>query len=182
MALTSYTKTTWVDGTAPAINDTNLNKIETGIYDVTEVAKTNESTLSTLPTTYQPLDTATAKYDESTVWQMNLKGTVFTETYAASVALDMDDSNHFAITLTGNLTLANPINMDDGEVQHGTITLTQDATGGHTLSFGSNWYKSGSGNGGGTSSAFITTADTVNVLRYTVISSSIIIYEFCAAI
>ena len=28
-----YTKTVWVNGTAPAINDTNLNKIEQGIYD-----------------------------------------------------------------------------------------------------------------------------------------------------
>lgn len=29
----AYTKTTWVNGTAPAINATNLNKIETGIED-----------------------------------------------------------------------------------------------------------------------------------------------------
>lgn len=28
-----YTKTTWVDGSTPAINATNLNKIEQGIYD-----------------------------------------------------------------------------------------------------------------------------------------------------
>ena len=29
----AYTKTTWVDGSAPAISASNLNKIETGIYD-----------------------------------------------------------------------------------------------------------------------------------------------------
>lgn len=29
--MTTYTKTTWVNGQAPAINDSNLNKIETGI-------------------------------------------------------------------------------------------------------------------------------------------------------
>lgn len=29
----AYTKTTWVDGTTPAINSTNLNKIENGIYN-----------------------------------------------------------------------------------------------------------------------------------------------------
>ena len=29
----SYTKTNWVDGTAPAISAANLNKIEQGIYD-----------------------------------------------------------------------------------------------------------------------------------------------------
>jgi hypothetical protein len=29
----SYTKTQWTNDTAPAINETNLNKIEQGIYD-----------------------------------------------------------------------------------------------------------------------------------------------------
>ena len=29
----AYSKTTWTNGTAPAINATNLNKIEQGIYD-----------------------------------------------------------------------------------------------------------------------------------------------------
>ena len=29
----AYTKTTWVNGKAPAINAANLNKIEQGIYD-----------------------------------------------------------------------------------------------------------------------------------------------------
>ena len=29
----AYTKTTWVNGQAPAINAANLNKIEQGIYD-----------------------------------------------------------------------------------------------------------------------------------------------------
>jgi hypothetical protein len=29
----AYTVTTWVNGTAPAVNATNLNKIETGISD-----------------------------------------------------------------------------------------------------------------------------------------------------
>ena len=32
----AYTKTTWVNDTTPAINATNLNKIETGIKDVTD--------------------------------------------------------------------------------------------------------------------------------------------------
>ena len=29
----SYTPTTWIDGQLPALNDTNLNKIEQGIAD-----------------------------------------------------------------------------------------------------------------------------------------------------
>jgi len=32
----SYTKTTWVNGSVPGIDATNLNKIEQGIYDAHE--------------------------------------------------------------------------------------------------------------------------------------------------
>jgi hypothetical protein len=39
----AYTKTTWVNDTTPAINATNLNKIEQGIYD----AHTNLITIVT---------------------------------------------------------------------------------------------------------------------------------------
>lgn len=43
----SYTKTTWVNDTEPAINATNLNKIEQGIYD----NNTNIGDLTSLTTT-----------------------------------------------------------------------------------------------------------------------------------
>ena len=50
----SYTKTTWNNDTAPAINATNLNKIEQGIYDndsAIATANTNIGDLTTLTTT-----------------------------------------------------------------------------------------------------------------------------------
>jgi hypothetical protein len=34
--LPDYTRTSWVNDSAPAINASNLNKIENGIYDATE--------------------------------------------------------------------------------------------------------------------------------------------------
>jgi hypothetical protein len=40
LALTSYTKTAWVNGGTPAINATNLNKVEQRLYDLTEDALT----------------------------------------------------------------------------------------------------------------------------------------------
>ena len=40
MPLTSYTKTAWVNGGTPAINATNLGKIENQIYQLTEEALT----------------------------------------------------------------------------------------------------------------------------------------------
>ena len=43
----AYTKTVWVNDSVPAINQTNLNKIEQGIYEAHE----NEGALSNLNTT-----------------------------------------------------------------------------------------------------------------------------------
>ena len=37
--INSYVKTEWVNGQAPALNAANLNKIEQGIYDITEEVK-----------------------------------------------------------------------------------------------------------------------------------------------
>ncbi len=48
MALNSYTKTLWVNNQAPARNETNLNKQEQGIYDVTEETLTQDARLALL--------------------------------------------------------------------------------------------------------------------------------------
>jgi len=39
MILNEYSKTTWVNGASPDINQANLNKLETGVYNVTEKAR-----------------------------------------------------------------------------------------------------------------------------------------------
>lgn len=44
----SYTKTSWVNGSQPAINAENLNKIEQGIYDVSVQANANEADIATM--------------------------------------------------------------------------------------------------------------------------------------
>jgi hypothetical protein len=46
-----YTKTVWVNNTIPAINETNLNKIEDGIYSVTEDVGNKASLITTVKTT-----------------------------------------------------------------------------------------------------------------------------------
>ena len=175
MALADYTKTVWVNDSIPAINATNLNKIEVGIDTATDAIISLESTVADLPTTYEPKDTAIAKTDVNNLFSVGQKSSISAVTYAATIELDMDTSLNFSTTLTGNVTLGNPINMDDGEVQTGIIILTQDATGGRTVSFGTNWYSKGS-------STPNTAANKINVYRYTVISSSIILYEHCVAI
>lgn len=55
--------------------------------------------------------------------------------YAATVTTDASQGNLFRITLTGNLTLANPTNPVDG--QKVVWELVQDATGSRTLTLGS---------------------------------------------
>lgn len=47
----AYSKTTWINGASPAINATNLNKIETGIYELDAVVTDHTSTLASLSST-----------------------------------------------------------------------------------------------------------------------------------
>lgn len=62
--------------------------------------------------------------------------------YAATITLDLDTGINFDIgALTGNLTLANFTNAKPG--QSGIIRLVQDATGGRTLTVGSNLKRPG---------------------------------------
>jgi len=69
------------------------------------------------------------------------RGSAPTIPYAATITLDFSSSNSFNIgVLTGNLTLANPTNMPAANVtQSGSIFFQQDATGGRTLTLGTNF-------------------------------------------
>ena len=53
-----------------------------------------------------------------------------------SVVLDLDTSNNFGGTLTGNITLANPTNIVPG--QSGVIRIVNDSTA-RTIAYGSYW-------------------------------------------
>ncbi len=85
-------------------------------------------------------NSASKVYAELGVTQVFTKaqsGAVVALTDGATITPDFATSNNFSVTLGGNRTLANPTNLVAG--QSGVITITQDATGGRTLSFGSNW-------------------------------------------
>lgn len=88
-----------------------------------------------------------------------------TVTYAASVALNFSTLENGQITLTGNLTLANPTNAKPGS--SGVIRLIQDATGSRTVSFGTNWKFAG-----GTVPTASTAANAIDSLHYYVHSST----------
>lgn len=81
-----------------------------------------------------------------------------------SVTLDFAANQNFILTLTGNLTLANPTTEQVG--QAGVITFIQDGTGSRTLTLGTQ-YKTQGGNG----ITLSTAANAVDVVPYFVQSS-----------
>jgi hypothetical protein len=81
-----------------------------------------------------------------------------------SVTLDFAANQNFILTLTGNLTLANPTTEQVG--QAGVITFIQDGTGSRTLTLGTQ-YKTRAGAG----ITLSTAANTVDVVPYFVQSS-----------
>ena len=80
---------------------------------------------------------------------------------AATIAVDFDTGQNFAVTLGANRALGNPTNVTAG--QTGSIFVTQDGTGGRTLSYGSNWKFPA-----GTAPTLTTTANAVDRIDYIV--------------
>ena len=78
--------------------------------------------------------------DEVNEYDYAQRGKLKTLTYGSTVTIDMRDGNDFEVTLTGNATIANPTNLpSSGHTQGGTIYITQDSTGGRTVSWGDSW-------------------------------------------
>jgi len=102
------------------------------------------------------------------------RGEITSLTDAASITIDLADSNNFAVTLGGNRTLENPSNTAAG--QCGSIFLVQDGTGSRTLSFGSSYEFIG-----GAAPTLSTAASTVDRLDYIVRTSTAIHCVFTAA-
>ena len=91
-------------------------------------------------------------------------GSTQTANATGSTTLDFSTYQNFVLTLTGNVTLANPTTEAVG--QSGFIVLVQDATGGRTVSLGTD-YETAGGSGLTVSSA----ASTTDIVPYVVASS-----------
>ena len=92
---------------------------------------------------------------------------ITTLTDQAIITPDFGASANFAVTLAGNRTLANPLNLVAG--QSGSIFVTQDGTGSRTLSFGAKFHFVG-----GTAPTMTTTASAVDRVDYIVKSTDVI--------
>ena len=85
-------------------------------------------------------------------------------TNTGSVTLDFDANQNFVLTLTGNVTLANPTTESVG--QSGFIVFIQDGTGSRTVSLGTD-YETAGGAGITLSSA----ASATDIVPYVVAAS-----------
>lgn len=97
---------------------------------------------------------------------------VVQETSLASFTPDFTSIKYFKYIMNQATTLNNPLNQAIG--QEGTITLQQDATGGRTITFGTDYVVPTGG------FAINTTANAYNVFKYTVIDTNKILLEFVA--
>ena len=100
-------------------------------------------------------------------------GAISALTYAATTTIDMSTANNFSITLTGNVTFANPTNPTAG--QSGSIFITQDGTGSRTASWGTNWDWPG-----GIAPTLTTTANSTDRIDFIVRTSTSIQAVFTA--
>lgn len=87
----------------------------------------------------------------------NFNATTLTD--GANIAWNLASNQVASVTLGGNRTLSNPTNQVDGAVY--ILIVKQDATGGRTLSFSSNYKFAG-----GTAPTITTTANKVDVLTF----------------
>ena len=95
-----------------------------------------------------------------------VQGTTLTDTTnTGSVTLDFDTYQNFVLTLTGNVTLANPTTEAVGQV--GSIVLIQDGTGSRTLSLGTDYESVG-----GSGITLSTAASATDMIPYVVAASN----------
>lgn len=98
------------------------------------------------------------------------QGAIVPLTYAATVTPDFSAGNNFDLTLTGNVTFANPDNVTAG--QGGQIAVHQDGTGGRTWAFGGNWFPVG-----GVAPVASVAANTIDIVTYYTVSTTHITYS-----
>ena len=91
-------------------------------------------------------------------------GSTQTANATGSTTLDFSTYQNFVLTLTGNVTLANPTTEAVG--QSGFIVIIQDGTGSRTVSLGTDYETAGAGG-----LTLSTTASTTDIVPYVVAAS-----------
>jgi hypothetical protein len=130
------------------------------------IATLTPSTLSASRTlTFPDVTSTVAVLAANQSFTVAQRGSITALTDGATITPDFNAANNYSLTIGGNRTLANPTNITAG--QSGAIVITQDATGGRTLAYGSYWKFPG-----GTIPTLTTTASAVDVIVYYVESTT----------
>ena len=120
---------------------------------------------------------ATIEYDEDGDDQLKIGGKPVAFTNAAvgktdtdtsnsgSVTLDFDANQNFVLTLTGNVTLANPTTEKVG--QSGFIAFIQDGTGSRTVTVGTDYESAG-----GSGITLTATASATDLVPYVIVAAN----------
>lgn len=137
-------------------------------FQAIETAIATKANTTDIGVTIQAYDATLAKYNVANAWSKAQQGKTQTASVTGNTTLDFGTYQNFVLTLTGALTLDNPATEVVG--QSGFIVFTQDATGGRTVSLGTE-YKTANGSG----ITLSTAANSVDVVPYIVSASGSIL-------
>ena len=148
----------------------NLNSSVSDIQEGEIVYATDQDRLyvkegSALVNTQAAINASTALTNAVQTFSAAQRGAITTVSPGATITLNMDQSNNYALTLNQNGTIANPTNQTPG--QSGSIFLVQDGTGSRTAAWGSYWDFAG-----GVAPVLTTAANAVDRVDYVVRSAS----------
>ena len=114
------------------------------------------------------LSTTVGRTDVQNTWSKAQSYAIVPLTYAATITPDFSLSNVFSLTATGNFTLANPTNVVAGTTY--LIFITQDATGGRVITWGSNFKF-----GAGATNTLSTVASKRDIISIVAVSSTVLL-------
>ena len=152
------------DLASAATAQTNLGGTTVGkaLFTAASVSAAQQAVDLEVGVDVQAFDADTAKLDVAQTFTAAQRGSTDTDTTnTGSVTLDFAVNQNFVLTLTGNVTLANPTTETVG--QSGFIVFIQDATGGRTISLGTDYETAGAAG-----LTLSTAASTTDIVPYVV--------------
>lgn len=152
------------DLASAATAQTNLGGTTVGkaLFTAASVSAAQQAVDLEVGVDVQAFDADTAKLDVAQTFTAAQRGSTDTDTTnTGSVTLDFAVNQNFVLTLTGNVTLANPTTETVG--QSGFIVFIQDSTGGRTISLGTDYETAGAAG-----LTLSTAASTTDIVPYVV--------------